>query len=277
MAFTNSDFTHWQAFTNSTFTDCPMSAPSIGICSCVEASACQVKVLVAVITCYGYTGAGGTSNPQTPPGSLPNNYSYCPGLWTITGEPENCFPTTTCSGLSNIVAWIASQWSAFQNDTIYPWNTYTTGYFQDGNASSPYIITGPGGAGPFGAAAYGSTYASTGQSGVACSGVSAGPLCGFAQVAAFKMNGDVFITPLNVPDITEPCLDTAGAGCFGEGIYYIPMPPLDICSDPPEGEGIQIAYTPGETGNSGGCMPAYSGGAYTTCQTPDPFYGDDPP
>jgi hypothetical protein len=253
-----------------------VSNPAIGICNCETAEACQFKVLVGVITPYGYTGSGGTTNPVTPPSEPPYNYSYCPGVYTITGEPDNCYAAPSCGGLSNIVDWIASQWTNFQDDSITPWNTFTTGYFQDGSASSPYIVTGPTGTGIFGASVYGSTYVAS-SSLVACSGASEGSACGFAQVVAFKMNGDLFITPLNIPDFTESCLDTAGSGCFGEGIYYIPMPPLDLCTDPGIGGGIQIAYVPNQTGNSGECVAAYTGGAYNPCQTPDPFYGSDPP
>jgi hypothetical protein len=59
------------------------------------------------------------------------------------------------------------------------------------------------------------------------------------------------------------------------------MPPFDLCATETEGisplTNYAIEYVLQQTGNSDDCLPGYSGGAYTTCQTPDPFFGSDPP
>jgi len=169
--------------------------------------------------------------------------------------------------------------TSFESDSDYPWNTYTTGFFTNG-ASSPYSITGPGGSTGYGAPSFGSGYTIS-YALTALNGSSFGDVCAFAQIAAMRMSGNLFITPLGVSGVTESCLATAAdgicsaSGQVGSGTYYIPMPPYDLCSDP-SGGGFQIEYEFYQTGNSEDCLPGFSG-AHAQCETPDPFFGDDPP
>jgi hypothetical protein len=253
----------------------------IGCGDCEPTATCEVKVLAAIITPAGFTGSVCTSNPSTSPVVQEGCNNYCQDVYTMTDGPDDCTPVTTCGAITNIVTWLLSQWTSFQNDTSYPWNTYTTAFFENGSSSTPYCITGPGSTTGFGAPSYGSNY-TVGYPLVALNGTTDGNVCAYAQLVAMRMSGNLFLTPLDVPGVTESCLDTSAdgicsaSGNMGSGTYYIPMPPLDLCSNPEEG-GIQIGYLPFQTGNTVDCLPAYTGGAYTTCLSPDPFFGSDPP
>jgi hypothetical protein len=240
----------------------------IGCSDCEPAATCAYKVLIAVITPAGYTGSGSTSNPT----ASPVDGSYCPGVYTVSDGVA----TTTCASIENIINWLLAQYTNFQNDSDYPWNTYTTAFFQNGSSTAPYATVGPGSFTGFGAPSDGSNYG-TGGALTALNGTAAGNICASAQLVAMQMSGNLFITPLNVTGVTESCLEPAtSASCFQSGTYYIPLPTYDLCSDPSGGT-IQISYVPAQTGNNVDCLPDYTGGAYTTCQTPDPFFGSDPP
>jgi hypothetical protein len=59
------------------------------------------------------------------------------------------------------------------------------------------------------------------------------------------------------------------------------MPPYDLCGElsycSPNCTGFEVGYQPYQTANSDDCLPNYVGGAYTNCESPDPFFGSDPP
>jgi hypothetical protein len=259
----------------------------IGCNDCVPESACDVKVLNAVITPYGFTGTVGSTNISNPVSSPyveeDGCDNYCHGCYTMTGDPGDgdCTPTAVCTGLSNIVTWLLGEFTAMQDDTSFPWNHYKTGFFQDGNAGSPYATVGPQGSTTgFGGDSYGSNY-TEGYGLVALNGSTDGSLCAYAQIVAFRISGQLFITPLDVPDVTESCEEMfsgvcSAGGSAGSAVYYIPLPPLDLCANPESG-GIQIAYLPFQTNNSTDCLPAFSGGTVSPCLSPDPFFGSDPP
>jgi hypothetical protein len=242
-----------------------MSLPALGDCGCSCSNpSCDFKVLVAVIPVAATADDTG---------------SYCPGTYTC----YDGVAVTSCSAISNITTWLTNQWTAFQNSTPsgfgsygspytgYAWNTFTTAFFTDSTSTVPYSITGPGASTGYGSPVYGSNYTDDYPL-VALNGASAGSVCAYAQLVGMNMTGNLFITPLDVPGKTESCLWTP------PGPYYIPLPPFDLCAEEyPEGGGIQIAYLPFQTDNSVDCLPAYTGGTYSTCASPDPFFGSDPP
>jgi hypothetical protein len=247
----------------------------VGCGDCEPSASCDYKVLVAAIS----------------PTSAPDGTgSYCPHVYTCTDGT----PVTTCASIGNILNWLAGQVGNFMNDSLYPWNTYATALFTDGSSTTPASFnaapTVPGKTSSTGGPSYFITYGgpslgsgyTVDYSTVALDGPSAGNLCAFAQLVAMRMSGNLFITPYDVPEVTESCLATAisgicsASGAIGSGVYYIPMPPYDLCSVLDDGS-IQMGYVPSQTGNSDECLPAYTGGAYNTCQTPDPFFGSDPP
>jgi len=243
------------------------SPPLLGHCGCDCAPAsCDTKVLLAVI----------------PPANSPDDTgSYCPGVYAC--PDGNC--TTQCSAVENMVAWLLNQWTAFQNNTAssfggyaapftgYAWNTLTIASFPNAGATDPTSITGP----TSGVADYGDTlgsgYSANGAY-VALNGPFGTEVCASAQLVAMNMTGNLFLTPEDVSGVTESCLMSPS------GPYYIPLPPYDLCSEEYSTLPIfsfTVAYVPYQTANSTDCLPGYAGGAYTTCQTPDPFFGDDPP
>jgi hypothetical protein len=232
--------------------------PLLGLCGCdCGPAACQGKSLIAFI----------------PSQATPDDTgSFCPGTFDCSG-PDGC--VTTCAAVANMVAWLVAQFTNFQNNTLYPWDTVTTAYFTDPSATTPSSIVGP--TTDFPGLAGGSGYTNNGVL-VASDGPPAAPagsICATAYLTAMNMSGNLFINPYDVPSVTEPCLMTA------PGPYYIPMPPFDLCATETEGisplTNYAIEYVLQQTGNSDDCLPGYSGGAYTTCQTPDPFFGSDPP
>jgi hypothetical protein len=246
----------------------------IGCADCNSSALCDFKVLTTVIL----------------PAAEPDDTgSYCPHTYNCS---DGC--VTECSAVYNMVQWLLAQWDAFHVDTNtapsgstptgYPWNTYTAAVFTDSTSTGPTTITGPGSSGTYGGTSYGSNYAAAYPL-VAEYGSAAGGLCAIAQIVAFKMTGNLFISPSDVSGVTESCLESGGGPCIpgapgarGQGAYYIPLPPYDLCAEIfVPGSGFDIAYAPYQTGNNEYCLPAYPGGAYTTCLSPDPFFGSDPP
>lgn len=236
---------------------------------------CESKTIVAVITPYGYTGSGCTSNPITLPVVQNACNNYCPGLWNMIGGPFSCggdSSSPSCGCVTNLTAWIASQ--DFES---VAWGGGITGFFQDGNASSPYCtVTGSSG---FGDPAYGSIYEEDGIL-VAQQGTLVGNVCAFAQIAAYKMTGPLYLTPVDLPGISASCVSLPSPfnpACVNQtqATYYVPMPPTDLCTS---GTGFQVQYQPYVNSSSQiGCAAEWSGGSVSNCLTPDPFYGASPP
>jgi hypothetical protein len=232
-------------------------------CAC-QPAVCETKVVVANILAV-----------STAPASGAWQNSYCPGVYTVDAEGN---AHTTCGAVDNIVNWLNSL--PFTNNSDYPWDTLTNASFQlsgDGTIpSSPTGVTQTGA----GAAddSEGSGYEAEGGL-VATLGTLAGNICASAQIVAMQMTGNLFITGVNIPGVTQPCLDQGSGGCLSQGIYYIPMPPLDICSTADSDAGFQYAYALSQSANTEGCLPSYTGGpgSYSICQSPDPFFGSDPP
>lgn len=200
--------------------------------------------------------------------------SYCPGVYTVTDG----IPSTSCSAVANLVAWLLTQYTDFQNDSEYPWNTYTTALFVDGSATTPYSVSGPGATIGYGDPALGSNY-TVGYPFVALDGPTAGNICAYAQIIAMRINGNtLIITPLDVPGKSESCQCSNPWGLFPWNTFYIPLPSIGECVDPGiGGGGIQIAYLPYVLHDNVDCLPTYSGGTYNFCNTPDPFFGSDDP
>jgi hypothetical protein len=244
----------------------------IGCGDCISTGSCDVKVLTAAI--LPKADADGTG-------------SYCPGTYDCTPLMTGGNCVTTCSAVLNMVNWINGQWNNFQKDTDYAWNTYTTAVFDDDTSASPSSVNTRTFA-LYGGTVYGSNYTADYPL-VAAEGSSAGSICAYAQVVAFRMTGQLFITPVDVTGKTESCLAagssgshcSAGGGLSGSGVYYIPMPAYDLCGElsycEPNCTGYEVAYQPYQNGNNVDCLPQYPGGAYTTCESPDPFFGSNPP
>src|ERR1700734_3545400 len=99
------------------------SLPLLGSCGCsCSPPTCDGKTLVAIIP--SQATADGTG-------------SFCPG--TFNCSPPGC--VTTCGAVDNIVNWLISQWTAFQAETTYPWDTVTTALFTDSTSTAPYSTT----------------------------------------------------------------------------------------------------------------------------------------
>jgi hypothetical protein len=242
----------------------------IGCGDCVPRNTCDVKVLTAAIL---------------PENSADETGSYCPGTYDCTALSTGGNCVTTCSAVENMVEWINGQWTSFQIDADYPWNTYTTAIFANNAASSPSSVNQRT-YGLYGGTVYGSNYTADYPL-VAAEGSSAGSICAYAQIVAFRMTGQLFITPIDVSGETESCLAApmsstcSASGAHASGTYYIPMPPYDLCGElgycSPNCTGYGVAYQPYQNGNNVDCLPAYAGGAYKNCLNPDPFFGSDPP
>jgi hypothetical protein len=251
-----------------------------GCADCLEGGDCDTKVFTAVIL---------------PAASPDGTGSYCPHTYDCTGGP--CL--TTCAAASNMVAWLMSQWTMFQNDADFPWNQCAYAIFTDSTSTSPSSVTGPssGACGSYGGPSEGSGF-TINFSLVAANGAMDGPLCAIAQMVAFRMTGELFIAPLNISGVTEDCLDPAqslacspGAGTR-KGTYYIPIPGVDatgavaLCDETFGSGGVsgyQVQYTPyGASGSKcagTSVILTWGGGAYTNCDPSpeDPFFGDNPP
>jgi hypothetical protein len=245
----------------------------IGCQDCSSSSSlCQVKVLFAYI----------------PVAKSPDETgSYCPGLYNGTDGAW----TTQCSDLSDMITWLLAQVTNFANDTLYPWNTCTSAEFASVSATTP-TITGPGSlSGCGGDAEAGSFY---GTNLVAAQDGSSFPtVCASAQIVAFRMQGNLFIVPEGVTGVSEACLAVSGGGgaarcssggALASGTYYIPLPPFpDLCTEAYgsgsiSDESIAVQYFPEATEGQpcASILDTFSGD-YTTCQSPDPFFGSDPP
>jgi hypothetical protein len=236
-----------------------MSIGAFYACPCEQVT-CEIKVIVANILATATPGSGMWAN------------SYCPGVYTVDGSGH---AHTTCPPVENIIGWLESQ--TLSDDTAFPWDTLTVGSFQlPGDGSIPgsptsTVQTGAGGAAP----SEGSYYLAGGAL-VASLGAVAGNICAQAQIVAMKMSGSLYVTPLNIPDVTESCLLTPGSGdqCNGGVTYYIPLPAYGLCSVALDDEGFQYAYSLYQTGNTTSCLPSFSGD-HTACGTP--FTDSDPP
>jgi hypothetical protein len=249
----------------------------IGCGDCLQTGQCSYKVLSAVILAS-----------DSPDGTG----SYCPGVYNCSGD-DGC--VGECSAVANMIAWVNSQSSTFQNDADFPWGTCQYAIFGGTGDTSPSSIVGPGaGDCTYGGPQFGSAYATgspiTAQYGAA----EGGPVCAIVNLVAIRMTGSLFLTPESIygassggDPITESCLLAANAPCSPSdqqvGDYYPPLPPADLCGNLPFvlSDGYQIQYLPyasaGTECATVGIVLTYPGGSYTNCQSPDPFFGDDPP
>jgi hypothetical protein len=246
-----------------------------GCGDCITSGECQTKVLTAVILA--------ADSPD-------DTGSYCPGVFNCTGG--TC--VTNCSCISNMVAWVGSQFEGMQDDATFPWNTCVTAIFDSVSATTPSSTSGPGaGDCTYGGAIYGSFYA-TNFIAAAEFGPSVEGVCAMVQIIGVKMTSPLVIQPQSIyagaggtDEVTESCLEINGICSPGGqqlGTYYVPLPPYDICGNQPSttiSGGFQVVYYPyasaGTPCATNGTLSTWTGSEYTNCLSPDPFFGSDPP
>lgn len=240
---------------------------------CAPTPICQFKILSA----------------QIRPVDTPVANSYCPGSFTVT---DGVATWLGCGTLGNLVNWLIAQETNFHNDSLYPWSSSVLGgasgiklaTFDTVGSTTPSSIVDT----YTGSVTYGSVYASGGGL-VPVIGPSAGGACLSAQIIALKMSGELFLVPLG-SSVFAGYNSSTGEGtaclmsqnipsCTGPNTYYVPMPPLgggdgNLCDS--SALATQIGYLPFQAMNTVDCLPAFSG-SYVPCQTPDPFFGSDPP
>jgi len=242
----------------------------IGCSDCFSSSLCESKIL------YAYIPVAATSD---------GTGSYCPGLYDCTGG--TC--VTQCSFLGNMIAWLtnSTQLTAF---AAQAWNTCVSAEFASVSATTPSSVSSPGSLGGCPGSVQDGSFFTTNLA-AAELGSAGGNACATAQIVAFRMQGNLFIEPVDVEGVSEACLMTSGQGVcipgggvgLPAGTYYIALPPYDLCAEfygvgTISDEGISIQYEPATTTGQpcASLLTTYSG-AYTPCESPDPFFGSDPP